>query len=304
MMAASSFRQLIASLPQQPVQQSLTKTYKEENKADRERMTQAMEYGTTDTCDIGDSQRGGNYDLNRYSDVVPFNHNRVRLQGKRDYINASHITLPTQLSPNKYIATQGPLNHSVGDFWHMVWEQNTRGIVMLANPVEGLRPKCAIYWPKTISATMHLGDIQVTLIDERPMRDCLSVTVRKIRLTHVGVPGDTRDVTQLHYTEWPDHGVPTSPVPMLNIMRELRSTVSPDPETPVVVHCSAGVGRTGTFVIIDAARCYFAKNADYRGDFVADAFKAMRRQRTMMVQTLSQYMMCYQVIGFLLDEQR
>ncbi|KAJ1812917.1 Tyrosine-protein phosphatase non-receptor type 13 [Coemansia sp. RSA 2599] len=303
MTASSSFRQLLESLPQQSVQQALARAYKQENQADRERMAQAMEYGATGACDIGDSQRGANYDLNRYSDVVPFDSNRVRLQGKHDYINASQITLPTQLSPNKYIATQGPLNHSVGDFWRMVWEQQTRGIVMLANPVEGLRAKCAVYWPQTVSASLRLGDIEATLVDERPMRDCLSVTVRKIRLTHAGAPGVAREVTQFHYTEWPDHGVPTSPVPLLQIVRELRSTVSPDPETPVVVHCSAGVGRTGTFIIIDAAMGYFAKNADYPGDFVGDAFKAMRRQRTMMVQTLSQYMMCYQVISFILGER-
>ncbi|KAJ2884546.1 Tyrosine-protein phosphatase non-receptor type 13 [Coemansia asiatica] len=263
-----------------------------------------MEYGATGACDISDSQRGANYNLNRYSDVVPFNHNRVRLEGKRDYINASQITVPAQISANKYIATQGPLNHSIGDFWRMVWEQQARGIVMLANPVEGLRPKCSVYWPQALMASLKLGDIVVTLIDERPMRDCLSVVVRKIRLTHANVPDVTWDVTQLHYTEWPDHGVPTSPVPLLQMVRELRSTVSPDPETPVVVHCSAGVGRTGTFVIIDAAMCYFAKNTDYQGDFVGDAFKAMRRQRTMMVQTFPQFMMCYQVISFILNEQK
>ncbi|KAJ2782271.1 Tyrosine-protein phosphatase non-receptor type 3 [Coemansia interrupta] len=297
MTASSSFRQLIDSLPQQAVQQAIAAAYKEVDRADRELQTLASEM-TGGSSDISDSQRGKNYNLNRYSDVVPYNRNRVRLHGTSDYINASHITLPAQLSTNRYIATQGPLPHSVGDFWRMVWEQDAKAIVMLTNTVEALRSKCAEYWPVQVGEEKKWGDMAVRLEDERPMLGCLSVVVRRISVAAKGVE---RRVTQFHYTEWPDHGVPRSPVPLLRIIDELRKNVSPSSESPVVVHCSAGVGRTGTFVIIDAAKGYFEKHQDYQGDYVADAFRSLRSQRTLMVQTLAQYMMCYQVINYILN---
>ncbi|KAJ1891643.1 hypothetical protein LPJ66_006803 [Kickxella alabastrina] len=304
MTAAASFRQLIETLPQPPVQQAIHKTFIEEDQADRERMVQNLDQSDSKSSPISDSQRGRNYDLNRYCNVIPFNHNRVRLQGKNDYINASHIQLPAELSANKYIATQGPLNHSTGDFWQMTWEQGALAIIMLANPVEGRRNKCATYWPASTGQQIKAGDLTVTLADERPMQDCFAVIVRKITLAHKLHPGVTRTVTQLHYTEWPDHGVPQSPLPMLRMMQELRSDISPNPEIPVIVHCSAGVGRTGTFIIIDSALAYFAKNSDYEGDYVQDAFKSLRKQRSLMVQVLEQYMLCYQVIGYTLNNKQ
>ncbi|KAJ2490435.1 hypothetical protein IWW37_003176 [Coemansia sp. RSA 2050] len=298
-MTLTSFRQIVESLASYETQQALTRTYQAASSADSERMAQALEQGGTPQSDIGDSQRGRNYDLNRYCNVVPFNHNRVRLSGKRDYINATHITLPH--SSNAYIATQGPLKHSMGDFWRMVWEQKVLAIVMLANPVEKLQNKCAVYWPTKVGETWEMGEgVSVCLADERPLEGCLSAIVRKVR---VAVADEERLVTQLHYTEWPDHGVPQSPVPMVRIMKEVRSRVSPSPQVPVVVHCSAGVGRTGTFIILDAARQYFAQNQDYAGDYVAEAFTSLRQQRTLMVQTFEQYLLCYQTINYMLNNQ-
>ncbi|KAJ2445141.1 Tyrosine-protein phosphatase non-receptor type 2 [Coemansia sp. RSA 2424] len=298
-MTLTSFRQIVESLSSYETQQALSRLYQAESRADSERMTQAMEQGGSPQSEIRDSQRGRNYDLNRYSNVVPFNHNRVRLQGKNDYINATHITLPH--SPNVYIATQGPLNHSTGDFWRMVWEQQVRAIVMLANPVEKLQNKCAVYWPPKIGDVAAMGaGLTASLADERPLEGCLSVVVRKVRLA---MAGEERMITQFHYTEWPDHGVPQSPAPMLRIMKEIRSRVSPLPHVPVVVHCSAGVGRTGTFIILDAARLYFAQNQDYSGDYVAEAFVSLRQQRTLMVQTFEQYLLCYQTISYMLNNK-
>ncbi|KAJ2723981.1 hypothetical protein GGI07_002268 [Coemansia sp. Benny D115] len=302
-MTATSFRNILETLPQQAVKQALYNAFVAEDRADAERIAGALEQLGDTESKISDSQRGGNYDLNRYSNVVPFNANRVHLSGKSDYINASRISLP-KITANQYIATQGPLNHSIGDFWRMVWEQGAKAVVMLANPKESLRTKCAVYWPEKTASSMRLGDVTVTLIDERPMQDCLSVIVRKLELMHSAHPGELRVVTQMHYTEWPDHGVPQSPLPILRIAHELRSTVSPTPEAPVVVHCSAGVGRTGTFIVIDAARSYFGQNDDYPGDLVLDAFTALRAQRTLMVQTFAQFMMCYQVAGFIVNEKR
>ncbi|KAJ2900388.1 positive regulation of Schwann cell migration [Coemansia aciculifera] len=298
-MTIASFRGIVESLSSYDTQQALSRQYQASSREDSDRMTQALEHGSTGPSDISDSQRGRNYDLNRYSNVVPFNHNRVCLQGKNDYINASHIRLPH--SANAYIATQGPLNHSAGDFWRMVWEHQVRAIVMLANPVEKLQNKCAVYWPPKIGATMDVpGGLAACLADERPLDGCLSVIVRKVKLA---AGGEERVVTQFHYTEWPDHGVPQSPAPMLRIMKEIRSSVSPLPHIPVVVHCSAGVGRTGTFIILDAARMYFVQSPDYAGDYVAEAFVSLRQQRTLMVQTFEQYMLCYQTISYMLNNK-
>ncbi|KAJ2339199.1 hypothetical protein GGF43_006697, partial [Coemansia sp. RSA 2618] len=288
-MTSVSFRQLLDALPKQAVADSLVLAFQEEEVKGRERMALAIDQAGDKNSTIDDAQRGRNFDLNRYHNVLPFDFNRVRLEGKHDYINASHISLPAEISSNRYIATQGPLNHSVSDFWRMVWEQGTTAIVMLANPVEAGQTKCAVYWPTAIGQPLIAGNITVTLGSERALEMCPAVVVRKMVLQNTARGGAGRTVTQLHFTGWPDHGVPQSPVPMLQMIQELRTNIQPSSDTPVVVHCSAGVGRSGTFIIIDAAVDYFAKNSDYSGDLVCDAFKSLRSQRTLMVQTFSQY---------------
>ncbi|KAJ2160977.1 Tyrosine-protein phosphatase non-receptor type 13 [Coemansia sp. RSA 552] len=299
MMTSASFREVLDTLAHHDTQEKIAETFSQETKKDRDRMLAALDSGQEGL--VGDAQRGRNFDLNRYSDVLPFNQNRVQLEGKHDYINATHITVPSEISSRKYIATQGPLAHSTSDFWRMVWEQGAVAVVMLANPTEGGRTKCARYWPSAPGGTLKLGgDLTVALSSERVLEGCESVTVRTLVLQSGGA---ARTVTQLHFTEWPDHGVPQSPVPMLRLIKELRSRVSPSPATPVIVHCSAGVGRTGAFIVVDAATAYLAEHDDYPGDLVVDTFKSLRRQRTMMVQTLPQLMLCYQTILFFLDEK-
>ncbi|KAJ2525781.1 hypothetical protein EV175_007715, partial [Coemansia sp. RSA 1933] len=147
---------------------------------------------------------------------------------------------------------------------------------MLANTIEAQRPKCAIYWPlacgQTITPQSSGGcgsPISVTLQDEKTLEGG-SIVVRSFVLQHDMHPSESRTVRQLHYTEWPDHGVPQSPVRLLRLLEELYSHT---PTTgPVVVHCSAGVGRTGTMITVDAAMHFFANNDDYAGDLVADVF--------------------------------
>ncbi|KAJ1831942.1 hypothetical protein IWW55_002892 [Coemansia sp. RSA 2706] len=301
MMTSVSFRQLLDALPKQAVAKAVGASFKDEEVKDRERMQQAMDCGGDQNSSVEDAQRGRNFDLNRYHDVLPFDFNRVRLSGKHDYINASHIELPEQISSHRYIATQGPLPHSVADFWRMVWEQRAAAIVMLANPVEAGRTKCATYWPTAVGDQLTAGDLTVTLSNQRSLENCPAVAVRKLLLQQH--TGEARTVTQLHFIGWPDHGVPQSPVPMLQMIRELRETVKPPADSPVVVHCSAGVGRSGTFMVVDAAVDYFAQNSDYSGDLVADAFRSLRSQRTLMVQTLAQYMFCYQTIIYMLNSR-
>ncbi|KAJ2628923.1 Tyrosine-protein phosphatase non-receptor type 13 [Coemansia sp. RSA 1290] len=266
-------------------------------------MMLAMDQANGPNCSVDDAQRGRNYDLNRYHDVLPFDHNRVRLDGKHDYINASHIVLPADISSNRYIATQGPLTHSVGDFWRMVWEQDAMVIVMLANLVEAGRTKCAAYWPDQLGQTMAAGDLTITLGSEKELENCSSVTVRKLIVQNNARGGVGRTVTQLHFTGWPDHGVPHSPVPMLRMIQEIRQNIKPPANVPIVVHCSAGVGRSGTFIVVDAAMDYFSRHSDYSGDFILDVFKSLRSQRTLMVQTSSQYFFCYQTAFYMLNNK-
>ncbi|KAJ2782012.1 tyrosine protein phosphatase 1 [Coemansia javaensis] len=304
MMTSASFLQLLDALPRQAVQQSLAATFREEAQRDRERMAQALEQADEPgAVSLSDAQRGQNYNLNRYADMLPFNHNRVRLQGKHDYINASHIALPEQVGRARYIATQGPLPHTVGDFWRMVWEQRAPAVVMLARTHEARRKKCEAYWPPAVGRALNApGDVSVTLLSEAPLDGCDDVVVRRLELRPRA--GPPRTVTQLHFTAWPDEGVPASPLPLLALIAELHRLAAPAPDAPVVVHCSAGVGRTGTFIVLDAAARYFADHADYPGDLVADTFRSLRSQRTTMVQMPGQFVFCYHAILFMLANRR
>ncbi|KAJ2710750.1 tyrosine protein phosphatase 1 [Coemansia spiralis] len=303
MMTSGSFLQLLGALPERASRELLAATFTDEVKRDRQRMRQALEQPDSEPS-LSDSQRGRNYDLNRYSDMLPYNHNRVRLSGKNDYINATHIELPGQISANRYIATQGPLPHSIADFWRMVWEQRVPAIVMLARTSEAGRRKCEAYWPISVGTTLDAADIAIVLQSERPLDDHPEVVVRRMELHHAAHPGLPRTVAQLHFIGWPDERVPDSPLPVLRLIRELREGIAPPTDAPVVVHCSAGVGRTGTFIVVDAAMDYLARTSDYPGDLVADTFRSLRSQRTTMVQTLVQYQLCYQTIAFALDSRK
>ncbi|KAJ1937024.1 tyrosine protein phosphatase 1, partial [Linderina macrospora] len=281
-MTVTSFNQVLRNLPTKVSQRELAATFKEVSRKESEMITLAAEFGSHDGHSFEDAQRGRNYDLNRYSNVLPFDSNRVRLDGSPDYINASHIKLP-KVTPTTYIATQGPLKHSVGDFWRMVWEQQTQAIVMLVKPTEDGRSKCEVYWP---SATQKFGDITVSLENERMMDARGDTLVRRFVVSRLG---ESRSVVQLHYMEWPDHGVPPSPLPILNIIQYLRSEIAPNSSYPVIVHCSAGVGRTGTFITLDSTIDHLTTHhGEYNGDLVMDVFKSLRSQRVMMVQTLDQ----------------
>ncbi|KAJ1958448.1 tyrosine protein phosphatase 1 [Linderina pennispora] len=297
-MTVSTFSQVLRNLPTKASQRDLAATFKEVSRREAEMISLATEHGSHDGHSLEDAQRGRNYDLNRYSNVLPFDDNRVRLEGRNDYINASHIKMP-RVTPNTYIATQGPLKHSVGDFWRMVWEQKAQAIVMLVKPVEDGRSKCEMYWP---TESQRFGDITVTLESERPMDARGDTLVRKFVLARYG---EIRSVVQLHYMEWPDHGVPPSPLPILNIIQYLRSEIVPDAKHPVIVHCSAGVGRTGSFITLDSSIDHLATHHnEYNGDLIMDIFKNLRSQRVMMVQTLDQLAFCYEAVIYSLSEQK
>ncbi|XP_037771444.1 tyrosine-protein phosphatase non-receptor type 1 isoform X3 [Chelonia mydas] len=198
-------------------------------------------------CKVAKHPRNKN--RNRYRDVSPFDHSRIKLtRGDNDYINASLIKM--EEAQRSYILTQGPLPNTCGHFWEMVWEQKSRGVVMLNRVMEKGSIKCAQYWPQKEEKEMLFEDtnLKLTLISE----DIKSYyTVRQLELENLPAQ-ETREILHFHYTTWPDFGVPESPASFLNFLFKVRESGSLSPEHgPIVVHCSAGIGRSGTFCLVD-----------------------------------------------------
>ncbi|KAJ3298613.1 hypothetical protein HK104_010534 [Borealophlyctis nickersoniae] len=202
---------------------------------------------------------------NRYNNIWPYNRNRVKLDRTphstspdTDYINASHVDVVVPHNTvRRYIATQGPIPSTFADFYRMVWEQRARIIVMVTKEEERSRTQCHRYWPSNVGERMDLGDIVV--------ENCGEVYVPEVpatlRTLGVEVGGEVRKVVQVQYLGWPDYGVPSDPESLLHLhelVERVRVRVAGGVERvkfmgPVVVHCSAGCGRTGTFIAVNAA---------------------------------------------------
>ncbi|XP_060042513.1 receptor-type tyrosine-protein phosphatase H [Erinaceus europaeus] len=229
---------------------------------------------------------------NRYRNVLPYDWSRVALQpllGEpgSDYINASFI--PGLCSPREFIATQGPLPQTVGDFWRLVWEQQSRTLVMLTSCTESGRVKCEHYWPLDAQPCTH-GLLQVSLEGEEVAENW---TVRDLRLRHLQ-EGRTLSVRQFHYTTWPDHGVPHSPDPLLAFQKMFRQHLAQNArQGPPILHCSAGVGRTGTLIALDVLLQQLERDG-VLGPF--SFVRRMRDSRPLMVQTESQYVFLHQCL--------
>uniref|UniRef100_A0A672PXE6 protein-tyrosine-phosphatase n=1 Tax=Sinocyclocheilus grahami TaxID=75366 RepID=A0A672PXE6_SINGR len=219
---------------------------------------------------------------NRYANVIAYDHSRIILAPIEgitgsDYINANYID--GYRKQNAYIATQGPLPETFGDFWRMVWEQRAATVVMMTRLEEKSRIKCDQYWP--CRGTETYGMIQVTLLDTIELA---TFCVRTFSL-HKNGSSEKREVRQFQFTAWPDHGVPEYPTPFLAFLRRVKTCNPPD-AGPIITHCSAGVGRTGCFIVIDAMleRIKHEKTVDIYGHVTL-----MRSQRNYMVQTEDQY---------------
>ncbi|XP_029949006.1 protein tyrosine phosphatase receptor type Db isoform X14 [Salarias fasciatus] len=226
---------------------------------------------------------------NRYANVIAYDHSRVILSGIEgvpgsDYMNANYID--GYRRQNAYIATQGSLPETFGDFWRMVWEQHTANIIMMTKLEEKSRVKCDQYWPTR--GTETYGLIQVTLLDTVELA---TYSVRTFALYKSG-SNEKREVRHFQFTAWPDHGVPEHPTPFLAFLRRVKACNPPD-AGPMVVHCSAGVGRTGCFIVIDAMteRIKHEKTIDIYGHVTL-----MRSQRNYMVQTEDQYIFIHDAL--------
>ncbi|KAM6128739.1 receptor-type tyrosine-protein phosphatase C [Phoenicopterus ruber ruber] len=241
---------------------------------------------------IKEAKKSYNQNKNRYIDILPYDHNRVELSEipgdpGSDYINASYIDGFKE--PRKYIAAQGPKDETTDDFWRMIWEQKATIIVMVTRCEEGKRNKCAQYWPSMENGSATYGDIIVKINESKT---CPDYVIQKLHITNGRERTTGRDVTHIQFTSWPDHGVPEDPHLLLRLRRRVNA-LSNFFSGPIVVHCSAGVGRTGTYIGIDAM--LEGLDAEGRVDVYGYVVK-LRRQRCLMVQVESQYILIHQAL--------
>ncbi|NXH95422.1 PTPRJ phosphatase, partial [Pachycephala philippinensis] len=235
---------------------------------------------------------------NRYNNVLPYDISRVKLSsqspGTGDYINANYM--PGYNSKKAFIAAQGPLPNTIEDFWRMIWEKSIYSIVMLTKCTEQARTKCEQYWPD--KQPKSYGDIIVTMVSEVVLPEW---TIRDFTVEKANTP-ESHTVRQFHFTSWPDHGVPETTDLLINFRHLVHEYNSQNPmDSPTLVHCSAGVGRTGTFIAIDRLiqQVEMENTVDVYG-VVYD----LRMHRPLMVQTEDQYVFLNQCVMDIIKSQR
>ncbi|XP_071283880.1 receptor-type tyrosine-protein phosphatase eta-like isoform X6 [Agelaius tricolor] len=234
---------------------------------------------------------------NRYNNVLPYDISRVKLSNQSsgtDYINANYM--PGYNSKKAFIAAQGPLPNTIEDFWQMIWEKNIYSIVMLTKCVEQARTKCEQYWPD--KQPKSYGDIIVTMVSEvvLPEWTMRDFTVEKSNTA------ESHTVRQFHFTSWPDHGVPETTDLLINFRHLVHEYNSQNPvDSPTLVHCSAGVGRTGTFIAID--RLIQQMEMENTVDVYGVVYD-LRMHRPLMVQTEDQYVFLNQCVMDIIKSQR
>uniref|UniRef100_A0A8C8EPX3 Receptor-type tyrosine-protein phosphatase alpha n=1 Tax=Oncorhynchus tshawytscha TaxID=74940 RepID=A0A8C8EPX3_ONCTS len=246
-----------------------------------------------------DKMRTGNLPANmkknRVLQIIPYEFNRVIIPVKRgeentDYVNASFIDGYRQ--KDSYMASQGPLQHTIEDFWRMIWEWRSCSIVMLTELEERGQEKCAQYWPS--DGVMVCGDISIELKKEEESE---SYTVRDLLVTN-NRENKARTVRQFHFHGWPEVGIPSDGKGMINIIAAVQKQQQQSGNHPITVHCSAGAGRTGTFCALSTVL------ERVKAEAILDVFqtvKSLRLQRPHMVQTLEQYEFCYKVVQEYID---
>ncbi|XP_014608533.1 PREDICTED: tyrosine-protein phosphatase non-receptor type 2 isoform X3 [Polistes canadensis] len=247
-------------------------------------------YGYT----FNESKKRQNRNLNRYRDVSPYDHTRIVLKrGPCDYINANLIQVDR--AHRQYILTQGPLPSTAGHFWLMVWEQNSKAVLMLNKIIEKDHVKCHQYWPlDSTDSIMNFPDVglKVEYISKTETPD---YTTRTLRITDLETL-ESRDILHFHYITWPDFGVPQSPTAFLHFLADVRqSGVLNQNVGPPVVHCSAGIGRSGTFCLVDTCLVLIEENG-LNSVNVRDVLMEMRKSRMGLIQTPDQLRFSYAAI--------
>ncbi|KAL4877260.1 protein-tyrosine phosphatase-like protein [Aspergillus karnatakaensis] len=303
-------------------------------KAELERMKLALSYDQNSNPPkyrVAGIEKGTK---NRYNDIYPYDHSRVRLhgipRGDCDYVNASHMK--AEYSDLHYIATQAPVPDTFADFWRVVWEQDVRLIVSLTAETERGQIKCHPYWKSGVYGPFHVNTFSKRFIplaspdnsspsESSHSPDNATIIARHFSLSHSEHPFEPlREVTQLQYPDWPDFGTTSQPNHLLNLIEQcdkIRTTTANaapgNPKRPVIVHCSAGCGRTGTFCTVDSVLDVLKRQrAQPRGqhegrsfdqllgggqlDLVTKTVSEFRTQRPSVVQNLSQFVLCYESV--------
>ncbi|XP_053100694.1 tyrosine-protein phosphatase non-receptor type 2 isoform X3 [Hemicordylus capensis] len=235
-----------------------------------------------------------NRNRNRYRDVSPYDHSRVILQNTdNDYINASMVV--NEEAQRNYIVTQGPLPNTCCHFWLMVWQQKTKAVVMLNRIVEKDSVKCAQYWPAKQEELMMFSETGFCV--RLKSEDVKSYyTVRQLQLENTNIH-ESRIIFHFHYTTWPDFGVPESPASFLNYLFKVRESGSLNPEHgPAVIHCSAGIGRSGTFLLVDTCLVLMEKREDPFSVDIKQVLLNMRKYRMGLIQTPDQLRFSYMAV--------
>ncbi|KAM3849369.1 receptor-type tyrosine-protein phosphatase beta-like, partial [Diretmus argenteus] len=269
----------------------LTKLQTDSNYLLSEEFEDLKDVGRNQTMDV--ARLPENRGKNRYNNILPYDTTRVKLsyledEPCSDYINGSYI--PGYNYRREYIATQGPLPGTKDDFWRMVWEHSVYNVVMVTQCVEKGRVKCDQYWPED-REPLYYGDLVIQMLSESVLPEW---TIREFKITSENGCSYPRVLRHFHYTVWPDHGVPESTQSLIQFVRTVRDYVDRSPSTgATVVHCSAGVGRTGTFIVLDRA----LQQLDGRGtvDIYGAVFE-LRLHRSHMVQTECQYSYLHQCV--------
>ncbi|XP_045647229.1 tyrosine-protein phosphatase non-receptor type 13 isoform X9 [Ursus americanus] len=242
-----------------------------------------------DQCLIGQTKE--NRRKNRYKNILPYDATRVPLGDEGGYINASFIRIPVGKEEFAYIACQGPLPTTVGDFWQMIWEQKSTVIAMMTQEIEGEKIKCQRYWPNILGQTTMVSDrLRLALVR---MQQLKGFVVRSMALEEIQT-GEIRHISHLNFTAWPDHDTPSQPDDLLTFISYMRHIHR---SGPIITHCSAGIGRSGTLICIDVVLGLISQDLEFD---IADLVRCMRLQRHGMVQTEDQYIFCYQVILYVL----
>nr|XP_023021950.1 receptor-type tyrosine-protein phosphatase N2 [Leptinotarsa decemlineata] len=263
-------------------------SYMEDHLKNKDRLEQewvALCAYVAEPSESNNAKKKENKEKNRYQEVVPYDHARVVLNelsnlNGSDYINASSITDHDPRNP-AYIATQGPLPHTAPDFWQLIWEQGAVVIVMLTRLTEGGTAMCHRYWPEEGSELYHIYEVH--LVSEHIW--CDDYLVRSFYLKNIRT-GETRTVTQFHFLSWPETGVPSSTKSLLEFRRKVNKSYR-GRSCPIVVHCSDGAGRAGTYCLIDMVLSRMAKGA--KEIDIAATLEHLRDQRPKMVATKQQF---------------
>ncbi|CAG0913250.1 unnamed protein product [Notodromas monacha] len=276
----------------------LTAEFKEIDGANRwdEVYSKIMEESVNPLLFSKEARKPRNRILNRYKNVNPYDHSRVVLSDfEVDYVNANLVEVPSV--GRRYILSQGPLEITSSHFWLMIWQQKSKGIIMLNGLFEKKVPKCFQYWPDKVGTTLTFNDVQIMVkLDEEVSGSVF--TTRKFSVTKTSdsavlPPG--RIITQFHYTTWPDFGAPKTPAEFLDFLVAVRESgvLSPD-VGPAIVHCSAGIGRSGTFCLVDAF--LLELGAGRQKVSIRECLLAMRQFRMGLVQTSEQYRFAFLAI--------